>query len=180
MSLLLTENDEVLRLIINTILQDIDANRKDNDNAKCLALAAIANVGGVEFADALSTAVQKLLCAKGVAPIVRKKAALCLLRLFRRQPEIIVPEEHAEKLVALLDEGNTAVVMAVLSLLRAVVMSGVYCLLVLCAWRAKSITHSGSLGETTDSASRSLSAHRSSSSSAVSPQTCSADHREEG
>ena len=76
MSLLLTENDEVLRLIINTILQDIDANRKDNDNAKCLALAAIANVGGVEFATMCHDCIQfapvscgpVLICFEPAAP----------------------------------------------------------------------------------------------------------------
>eukprot|EP00656_Telonema_subtile_P051160 TRINITY_DN6821_c0_g1_i1.p1 TRINITY_DN6821_c0_g1~~TRINITY_DN6821_c0_g1_i1.p1 ORF type:complete len:704 (+),score=253.92 TRINITY_DN6821_c0_g1_i1:193-2304(+) len=122
MSLLVTENDDVLRLIINTILQDIDVSNNHNNHAQCLALAAISNVGGIEFADALSNSVQALLTSPDASAVVRKKAALCLLRLFRRQSEIIVPEEHASKLVKLLNDSNTAVVMASLSLLRAVCM----------------------------------------------------------
>ena len=53
-------------------------------------------------------------------PVVRKKAALCLLRLFRRLPEIVIAEEWAEKLVQLLDDRNTGVVMSALSLLKGI------------------------------------------------------------
>jgi AP-2 complex subunit alpha len=44
----------------------------------------VANVGGREFADSLAGDVQKILTNPSVRPIVRKKAALCLLRLFRK------------------------------------------------------------------------------------------------
>jgi hypothetical protein len=39
-----------------------------------------ANVGGREFADSLAGDVQRILVSSTVRPIVRKKAALCLLR----------------------------------------------------------------------------------------------------
>jgi AP-2 complex subunit alpha len=116
-SLLLNENDEVLRLIINSVRNDILGS---SENAQCLALTAIANVGGVEFAGTLANEVSKLLTARDCRPVVRKKAALCLLRLFRRTPEIVQAEEWAEKLVRLLDDRNTGVVMCVLSLLTGI------------------------------------------------------------
>ena len=40
------------------------ATRRKSENAQCLALAAIANVGGVEFAGNLATEVSKLLTAR--------------------------------------------------------------------------------------------------------------------
>lgn len=116
-SLLLNENDEVLRLIINSIRNDILGR---SENAQCLALAAIANVGGVEFAGNLTNEVGKLLTARDCRPVVRKKAALCMLRLFRRLPEVISVEEWGDKLVRLLDDRNTGVVMSVLSLLHGI------------------------------------------------------------
>jgi AP-2 complex subunit alpha len=50
-------------------------------------------VGGKEFAESLAADVQRLLVTGAVRPIVRKKAALCLLRLFRRNPDVLNKEE---------------------------------------------------------------------------------------
>jgi hypothetical protein len=50
-------------------------------------------VGGKEFAESLAADVQRLLVTGAVRPIVRKKAALCLLRLFRRNPDVLNMEE---------------------------------------------------------------------------------------
>ena len=53
--------------------------------------------------------------------IVRKKAALCLLRLFRKNPEIILAETFAHKIVDLLDaERDLGVLIGVLSLLLGI------------------------------------------------------------
>ena len=59
-ALMLREGDELLRLIINSIRSDILSKQ---DNAICLALNSICNVGGKEFAEALATDVLKLLTA---------------------------------------------------------------------------------------------------------------------
>jgi len=104
-------------MIINSIKNDITG---QNENAQCLALAAIANVGGTEFAYHVTNDVSKLLCNRDCRPVVKKKAALCLLRLFRRLPESIKPDEWADKLVRLLDDRNTGVQMAALSLLTGI------------------------------------------------------------
>ena len=50
-ALMLREGDELIRLIINSIRSDIISKQ---DNAICLALHSICNVGGKEFAEALA------------------------------------------------------------------------------------------------------------------------------
>lgn len=52
------ENSDFLRLVVNSIRKDLDSNH-EVDN--CLALHAIANVGGSEMAEALSEDVHRLL-----------------------------------------------------------------------------------------------------------------------
>ena len=52
------ENSDFLRLVVNSIRKDLDAN---NEIDNCLALHAIANVGGSEMAEALVEDVHRLL-----------------------------------------------------------------------------------------------------------------------
>ena len=57
-TLLMHENSDFLRLVVNSIRKDLDAN---NEIDNCLALHAIANVGGSEMAEALADDVHRLL-----------------------------------------------------------------------------------------------------------------------
>ena len=52
------ENSDFLRLVVNSIRKDLDDN---NEISNCLALHAIANVGGQEMAEALCEDVHRLL-----------------------------------------------------------------------------------------------------------------------
>jgi hypothetical protein len=52
------ENSDFLRLVVNSIRKDLDSN---NEIDNCLALHAIANVGGSEMAEALVEDVHRLL-----------------------------------------------------------------------------------------------------------------------
>lgn len=52
------ENSELIRLVINSIRKDLDDN---NEIFNCLALNAIANIGGKEMAESLATDVHRLL-----------------------------------------------------------------------------------------------------------------------
>jgi len=81
----------------------------------------VANVGGREFADSLAGDVQKILTNPSVRPIVRKKAALCLLRLFRKNKEILVADTWAQKMLNLLDERDLGILTGVISLLTGIV-----------------------------------------------------------
>jgi len=68
-TLLMHENSDFLRLVVNSIRKDLDSNH-EVDN--CLALHAIANVGGAEMAEALSEDVHRLLispCVTSFLPL---------------------------------------------------------------------------------------------------------------
>lgn len=64
-TLLMHENSDFLRLVVNSIRKDLDGN-SEIDN--CLALHAIANVGGSEMAEALVEDVHRLL----ISPYVKR------------------------------------------------------------------------------------------------------------
>jgi AP-2 complex subunit alpha len=57
-TLLMHENSDLLRLVVNSIKKDLAEN---SEITVCLALHAIANVGGREMADALAEDVHRLL-----------------------------------------------------------------------------------------------------------------------
>ena len=57
-TLLMHENSDIVRLVINTIRKDLDDMNEMNN---CLALHAIANIGGKEMADSLALDVHRLL-----------------------------------------------------------------------------------------------------------------------
>jgi AP-2 complex subunit alpha len=57
-TLLMHENSDLLRLVVNSIRKDLDEN---NEISNCLALHAIANVGSNEMAEALAEDVHRLL-----------------------------------------------------------------------------------------------------------------------
>ncbi|EPZ33551.1 Adaptin/AP-1 alpha/gamma subunit-like protein, partial [Rozella allomycis CSF55] len=120
-SLLLTENHDLLRLVINSLRKDLED--RVNEINVCLALQAIANIGGKDLAEAVSSDVYRLIIAPGTTPFVKKKAALCLLRLFRKVPDSILINEWGANLVNLLDEPDAGVATASLSLITTLVQS---------------------------------------------------------
>jgi hypothetical protein len=65
-SVMLNESHDFLRLVINSIRNDLVS---PSEAFQCLALTCVANVGGREFAEALSGDVQKLL--------VRLQGSIC-------------------------------------------------------------------------------------------------------
>jgi AP-2 complex subunit alpha len=113
------ENSDFLRLVVNSIRKDLDEN---NEVSNCLALHAIANVGSSEMAEALSEDVHRLLISPWVTNVyhlstwkfirtcrtsqtfVKKKAALTLLRLYRKHPTVIPAAEWALRLVSIMDD----------------------------------------------------------------------------
>jgi AP-2 complex subunit alpha len=58
LTLLLHENSDLIRLVINSIRKDLDGSNEVNE---CLALHAIANIGGKEMAEAISEDVHRLM-----------------------------------------------------------------------------------------------------------------------
>ncbi|XP_060169715.1 AP-2 complex subunit alpha-1-like isoform X1 [Lycium barbarum] len=117
-SCLLNENHDFLRLAINTVRNDIVGR---NETFQCLALTLVGNIGGREFAESLAPDVQKLLISSSCRPLVRKKAALCLLRLFRKNPDVMNVDSWSDRMAQLLDERDLGVVTSSMSLLVALV-----------------------------------------------------------
>ncbi|KAI6031819.1 adaptin N terminal region-domain-containing protein [Pisolithus microcarpus] len=115
-TLLMHENSDFLRLVVNSIRKDLDEN---NEVHNCLALHAIANVGSSEMAEALAEDVHRLLISPTSMTFVKKKAALTLLRIYRKRPEVIPAAEWALRLVSLMDDQDLGVVLCVTSLIMA-------------------------------------------------------------
>ncbi|KAJ3092583.1 hypothetical protein HK102_005352 [Quaeritorhiza haematococci] len=115
-TLLLTENSDLIRLVVNSIRKDLD---DSNEIYNCLALQAIANTGGREMAESLAGDVQRLLLSSSSRSFVKKKAALCLLRLFRKHPDVVPAQDWAGRLVNILDEPDLGVCLASTSLITA-------------------------------------------------------------
>ncbi|CAG8556564.1 9730_t:CDS:2 [Paraglomus brasilianum] len=115
-TLLMHENSDLTRLVVNSIRKDLD---EYNEIFNCLALHAIANIGGREMAESLNGDVHRLLISPASKSFVKKKAALTLLRLYRKHPDVIPAVDWSERLIALLDEPDLGVVLCVTSLIMA-------------------------------------------------------------
>ncbi|KAG2247495.1 hypothetical protein Bca52824_087123 [Brassica carinata] len=113
-SCLLNENHDFLRLAINAVRNDIIGR---NETYQCLALTLVGNIGGREFAESLAPDVQKLLLQASC----KEKAALCLLRLFRKNPDVVNADGWADRMAQLLDERDLGVLTSSMSLLVSLV-----------------------------------------------------------
>ncbi|TVY89495.1 AP-2 complex subunit alpha [Lachnellula willkommii] len=115
MTLFLHEQHELLHLVVNSIRKDLTDH---NELFNCLALHAIANVGSREMGEALSAEVHRLLISPTSKAFVKKKAALTLLRLYRKSPDIVQPQ-WAERIISLMDDADMGVALSVTSLVMA-------------------------------------------------------------
>ncbi|ONL92847.1 AP-2 complex subunit alpha-2 [Zea mays] len=109
-------------MVINTVRNDIIGR---NETFQCLALTMVGNIGGKEFSESLAPDVQKLLISSSCRPVVRKKAALCLLRLYRKNPDVVNIDGWADRMAQLLDERDLGVLTSVTSLFVSLVSNNV-------------------------------------------------------
>ncbi|KAI9302501.1 adaptin N terminal region-domain-containing protein [Cunninghamella echinulata] len=112
-TLLFHENSDLVRLVVNSTKKDLDDMNEINN---CLALHAIANIGGREMAESLANDVHRLLISPTSKSFVKKKAALTLLRLFRKFPDVIPVTDWAERIINIMDEYDLGVVLSVTTL----------------------------------------------------------------
>jgi len=130
-ALLLRPGDELMTLVINSMRNDIVGPYL---HGKMLALAAVSNIGGSDLAEALSADVQRIITtsldagpgyntgagaetdARNRAALI-KKASLCLLRLYRTNPECLEVEEWLQHLAKLLEDRDLGVITSAMSLL---------------------------------------------------------------
>ena len=116
----LSENDALLRLVINSVRTDLLSR---NEAFQCLALEFTANVGGAEFAQLLAADVLSVVAHGATRPLVRKKAAFCMLRLLRKSVDdsIIVADEWGVRMASLLEDDDLGVLLGLTSLLIGIV-----------------------------------------------------------
>ena len=115
LSLLLKGGDQMLNMVVNSVRNDLTS-KSNNDAAQSLALCSIANVSGLELAQQLHVEVQQVLVHKSATPCVKKKAALCLLRLVRTSPDLVAGREFAPHLANLLHNKHLGVLTSTMSL----------------------------------------------------------------
>lgn len=130
-SMMFRPGDELMTLAVNSMRNDIIG---QFSYGQSLALAAVSNMGGNDLAEALSPDVQRLVAPPtdsvsiyATGPNVEielrnktllcKKAAICLLRLFRTNPECVVLEDWTSRLGKLLEDRDLGVITSVMSLL---------------------------------------------------------------
>jgi len=122
LSILFSSGDPMMFEVIPTLRKDlavITSGKSQSDAAQTLALCSIANISGLELVQALHHEVQQILISKhpSTTPCVKKKAALCLLRLVRSSSNIIVGKDFAPHVVKLLQNQHLGIVISTMSLL---------------------------------------------------------------
>ncbi|KAM3919533.1 AP-2 complex subunit alpha-2 isoform 4-T4 [Leptodactylus fuscus] len=113
-SVLVNSNSELIRLINNAIKNDLSSR---NPTFMGLALHCIANVGSREMAEAFAGEIPRILVAGDTMDSVKQSAALCLLRLYRTSPDLVLTNEWTSRVVHLLNDQHLGVVTAATSLI---------------------------------------------------------------
>ncbi|KAL8157124.1 AP-1 complex subunit gamma-2-like [Apium graveolens] len=102
--LLLDERQEVLMLVTNSLKQDLN---HTNQYIVGLALCALGNISSAEMARDLAPEVERLLLFRD--PNIRKKAALCSIRIIKKVPDLA--ENFVNSAAALLKEKHHGVLL---------------------------------------------------------------------
>ncbi|KAI3733533.1 hypothetical protein L6452_12976 [Arctium lappa] len=102
--LLLDERQEVLMLVTNSLKQDLNQN---NQHIVGLALCALGNICSADMARDLAPEVERLLQFRD--PNIRKKAALCSIRIIKKVPDLA--ENFVDPVVSLLKEKHHGVLL---------------------------------------------------------------------
>ena len=110
LTLLLTEQTEVLTLVTNSLKVDLS---NSNQYIQALSLIAIGNLATQDMARDLASDVEKLL--RSTNSYLRKKATLATIRLLKKEPDLI--EHMSERIVALLKDRAHGVLLTGLQLM---------------------------------------------------------------
>ncbi|QKX56686.1 uncharacterized protein TRUGW13939_03792 [Talaromyces rugulosus] len=107
--LLLDENQEVLTLVTNSLKNDLN---HSNQYVVGLALCTLGNIASIEMSRDLFPEVESLITTAN--PYIRRKAALCAMRICRKVPDL--QEHFLEKTKMLLSDRNHGVLLCALTL----------------------------------------------------------------
>ncbi|RNJ54946.1 clathrin associated protein complex large subunit [Verticillium nonalfalfae] len=111
-SLLLDENQEVLTLVTNSLKNDLG---HSNQYIVGLALCTLGNIASVEMSRDLFAEVEQCIATSN--PYIRRKAALCAMRICRKVPDL--QEHFVEKAAHLLSDRNHGVLLSGLTLVTS-------------------------------------------------------------
>ncbi len=115
--LLLDENQEVLTLVTNSLKNDLN---HSNQYVVGLALCTLGNIASVEMSRDLFPEIENLISTAN--PYVRRKAALCAMRICRKVPDL--QENFVEKAANLLSDRNHGVLICGLTLVTSLCEAG--------------------------------------------------------
>lgn len=107
--LLLDENQEVLTLVTNSLKNDLN---HSNQYVVGLALCTLGNIASIEMSRDLFPEIENLIQTSN--PYIRKKAALCAMRICRKVPDL--QEHFLEKAKLILSDRNHAVLLSGITL----------------------------------------------------------------
>lgn len=107
--LLLDENTEVLTLVTNGLKNDME---HSNMYVVGLALCTFANIASEEMARDLSNEVERLMGSSNT--YIRRKAALCAMRIVRKVPDIL--DRFVDRTKQLLSDRNHGVLLCAVTL----------------------------------------------------------------
>ncbi|KAK7521127.1 adaptin N terminal region-domain-containing protein [Phyllosticta citriasiana] len=110
--LLLDENQEVLTLVTNSLKNDLN---HPNQYIVGLALCTLGNIASIEMSRDLFPEVETILSSAN--PYIRRKAALCAMRICRKVPDL--QEHFFEKAKLLLADRNHGVLICGLTLVTS-------------------------------------------------------------
>ncbi|KAI8285964.1 AP-1 complex subunit gamma-1 [Colletotrichum sp. SAR11_240] len=111
-SLLLDENQEVLTLVTNSLKNDLS---HSNQYVVGLALCTLGNIASIEMSRDLFAEVEA--CINTSNPYIRRKAALCAMRICRKVPDL--QEHFVDKAHQLLSDRNHGVLLCGLTLVTS-------------------------------------------------------------
>ncbi|KAJ2378197.1 hypothetical protein IW150_000945 [Coemansia sp. RSA 2607] len=115
-SLLMDDESEYLRSVVRALRRDI---HDGSEWIVCLALNAISNIGSREMAEVLTSDIVVQLLSPAASMFIKKKAALCLLRLLRRFPESVKAHQWVGRIAPYLGHRDIGVTQSVASLMTA-------------------------------------------------------------
>jgi len=121
--LLLSDKPDILMLVVNSIKNDMITG---NEHVIALALNTVANIGGSEFADNLFGDISKMVLSPSThcSAYIKRKACICLLRLYRRDNDTLQPEPWRKKLGALFHDKDIGLLTSVSGFMIGILEQG--------------------------------------------------------